>query len=362
MSSVNAVPGVNTLAGGASLTGAPSAASPAPLVEVSNLSVRFQNADATVHAVNGIDFTLHAGEVLGILGESGSGKSVTLKTLMRLLPEKKAHISGHMRVAGHDVLALDRAGLIAFRGRVASMIFQEPMLAFDPVFTIGQQIAETVLQHENVSRDAARARALEMLERVQIPSAKRRLDAYPHEMSGGMRQRAMIALALACRPQLLLADEPTTALDATVQIQILLLLRQLQKEMGMAVIFVTHDVGAAVEISDRIAVMYAGRFVETGDVRSVIRSPGHPYTQGLLAANVLPGTGIHAGKRGDRIEAIPGAPPNMVTLAPGCAFAPRCKWAEERCGTRVPEAVPAAEKTAAASVAHTVRCVRTGSS
>jgi len=325
-----------------------------PLVEVTNLSVHFRNADATVHAVNGVDFTLNAGEVLGILGESGSGKSVTLKTLMRLLPEKKTTIGGSMRVAGHDVLSLDRAGLIAFRGRVASMIFQEPMLAFDPVFTIGQQIAETVIQHEGVSRDAAMARALEMLERVQIPSAKRRLEAYPHEMSGGMRQRAMIALALACKPQLLLADEPTTALDATVQIQILLLLRQLQKEMGMAVIFVTHDVGAAVEVSDRIAVMYAGRFVETGDVRTVIRKPGHPYTQGLLAANVLPGTGIHAGKRGDRIEAIPGAPPNMVTLAPGCAFEPRCKWAEERCATKIPAPLPSADGGAS----HLVRCVR----
>ena len=324
------------------------------LVEVSKLSVRFDSTDATVHAVNGVDFSLKAGEVLGILGESGSGKSVTLKTLMRLLPEKKARIGGSMRVAGHDVLALDRAGLIAFRGRVASMIFQEPMLAFDPVFTVGQQIAETVIQHERISRAAATARALEMLERVQIPSAKRRLDAYPHEMSGGMRQRAMIALALACKPQLLLADEPTTALDATVQIQILLLLRQLQKEMGMAVIFVTHDVGAAVEVADRIAVMYAGRFIETGDVRSVIRSPGHPYTQGLLAANVLPGTGKNAGVRGDRIEAIPGAPPNMVTLPPGCAFAPRCKWAEDRCGTTL----PAEFSSATPGGPHVVRCVR----
>ena len=326
----------------------------APLVEVSNLTVRFKNADATVHAVNGVDFSLKAGEVLGILGESGSGKSVTLKTLMRLLPEKKTQIGGSMRVAGHDVLALDRAGLIAFRGRVASMIFQEPMLAFDPVFTVGQQIAETVIQHEGIGRDAALARALEMLERVQIPSAKRRLDAYPHEMSGGMRQRAMIALALACKPQLLLADEPTTALDATVQIQSLLLLSQLQKEMGMGVIFVTHDVGAAVEVADRIAVMYAGRFIETGDVRSVIRTPGHPYTQGLLAANVLPGTGKNAGVRGDRIEAIPGAPPNMVTLAPGCAFAPRCKWAENRCSTTL----PAEFSSATPRGPHVVRCVR----
>ena len=340
------------------MTTAAVARPPTPLVRVTDLTVRFVNHDASVHAVNGVSFDLERGEVLGILGESGSGKSVTLKTLMRLLPARKTRLGGAINVAGQDVMALDARGLTAYRGSVVSMIFQEPMLAFDPVFTIGYQIAEAVVQHEGVSRAAGMQRALEMLERVQIPSARRRLDAYPHEMSGGMRQRAMIALALACKPQLLLADEPTTALDATVQIQILLLLRQLQKEMGMAVIFVTHDVGAAVEVSDRIAVMYAGRFVETGDVRTVIRKPGHPYTQGLLAANVLPGTGIHAGQRGDRIEAIPGAPPNMVTLAPGCAFEPRCKWAEERCGTRVPEPLPSADGGASHGISHLVRCVR----
>jgi len=304
-----------------------------PLVEVKDLTVRFANSDATIHAVNGVSFTLNRGEVLGILGESGSGKSVTLKTLMRLLPERKTRLGGSMRVAGQDVLAMDRRALTAYRGKVVSMIFQEPMLAFDPVFTIGQQIVEAVIKHEGLSKTEARKRALEMLERVQIPSAARRLDAYPHELSGGMRQRAMIALALACKPALLLADEPTTALDATVQIQILLLLRELQKEFGMAVIFVTHDVGAAVEVSDRIAVMYAGRFIETGNIGQVIRAPRHPYSQGLLAANVLPGTA-----RGSRIEAIPGSPPNLTTVPPGCAFAPRCKYVQERCRADYPVA------------------------
>ena len=322
-----------------------------PLVQVEDLTVHFTNADATVHAVNGVSFTLERGEVLGILGESGSGKSVTLKTMMRLLPARKTRLGGSVKVAGHDVMNLDARGLTAYRGRVVAMIFQEPMLAFDPVFTIGQQIAEAVVKHEGVSNNAAMARALEMLERVQIPSARRRLAAYPHEMSGGMRQRAMIALALACKPQLLLADEPTTALDATVQIQILLLLRELQQEFGMAVIFVTHDVGVAVEVSDRIAVMYAGRFIETGGVRDIIRNPRHPYAQGLLAANVLPGAVATAGTARARIDAIPGSPPNLVKVPAGCAFAPRCKFAEDRCNASFPA-------PAAVSATHRVHCVR----
>jgi len=206
-----------------------------------------------------------------------------------------------------------------------SMIFQEPMLALDPVYTIGDQIAETVTRHLGLTWAQGRARALEMLEAVRIPSAKRRLEAYPHEMSGGMRQRAMIALALSCKPKVLLADEPTTALDATVQIQILLLLRELQREMGMAVIFVTHDIGVAVEISDRIAVMYGGRIVETGSLRDVVRAPKHPYTRGLLSST------IHGGQRGKRLEAIPGAPPRLDRLPEGCTFAPRCSLADAAC-------------------------------
>ena len=208
------------------------------------------------------------------------------------------------------MLALDDEELSAFRGQTVSMIFQEPALALDPVYTIGQQIAESVMRHEGKSQAEAMARALEMLEVVRIPSAKRRLDAYPHEMSGGMRQRAMIALALACKPKILLADEPTTALDATVQIQILLLLRELQREFGMSVIFVTHDIGVAIEICDRVAVMYAGQIVEQGTLSQIVRSPIHPYARGLLASTV------HGAKRGQRLETIPGTPPSLDKAPP----------------------------------------------
>ncbi len=302
------------------------------LVEVRDLHVTFSGAQ-TVHAVNGVSFDLAAGEVLGILGESGSGKSVTLKTLLRILPENRTTISGSLKVGGQDILALEGRALARHRGGTVSMIFQDPMLALDPVYSIGEQIAEAVMIHEGVSHSAAMTRALEMLECVRIPSAKTRLKAYPHEMSGGMRQRAMIALALACRPKVLLADEPTTALDATVQIQILLLLRELQKDFGMAAIFVTHDIGVAVEVSDRLAVMYAGAFVETGTVREIIREPRHPYTKGLLAAN------LHGAMKGTRLDAIPGAPPALNEPPKACSFAPRCALVEERCRTAVPERV-----------------------
>jgi peptide/nickel transport system ATP-binding protein len=295
-----------------------------PIVDIRDLRVRF-TGERTVHALNGVDVTLHEGEVLGLLGESGSGKSVTLKALLRMLPPRRSTITGSIRVGGKDVMALDEPELEHLRGGVASMIFQEPMLALDPVYTIGDQIAETVVRHEGASWADGRKRALDMLERVRIPSARRRLESYPHEMSGGMRQRAMIALALSCHPRLLLADEPTTALDATVQIQILLLLRELQRELGMAVIFVTHDIGVAVEICDRIAVMYAGRIVETGTTRDVVKSPSHPYTRGLLSSTVL------GARRGTPLDAIPGAPPRLDRLPDGCAFAPRCTLAEPIC-------------------------------
>jgi peptide/nickel transport system ATP-binding protein len=225
------------------------------------------------------------------------------------------------------------------------MIFQEPMTALDPVFKIGTQIAETIVRHEGTSYTVAERRALDLLELVQIPSAKQRLNAYPFELSGGLRQRAVIAMALSCRPKLLLADEPTTALDATVQIQILLLLRRLQQELGMGVIFVTHDLGVAGEIADRIAVMYAGRFIEEGPTGALMRGPLHPYTQGLLGATV------HPGMRGKRLVTIPGAPPNLERLPQGCAFAPRCSQAEPACLTEVPSVRrPCADRAA--------RCVR----
>jgi peptide/nickel transport system ATP-binding protein len=299
------------------------------LVEVNALNVSF-HGERTVHAVNDLSFSLGEGEVLGLLGESGSGKSVTLRALMRLLPRKRTQITGGIKVLGRDVLALDDDELSAFRGQTVSMIFQEPGLALDPVYTIGRQIAETVMRHEGKSHAEGRARALEMLEVVRIPSAKRRLDAYPHEMSGGMRQRAMIALALACRPKILLADEPTTALDATVQIQILLLLRELQREFGMSVVFVTHDIGVAIEICDRVAVMYAGQIVEQGTLRQIVRSPVHPYARGLLASTV------HGAKRGARLETIPGTPPSLDKPPVSCAFAPRCSVAESHCAEALP--------------------------
>ena len=301
-----------------------------PLVRVRNLTVAFTGGPRPVHAVNGVDFDLAPGEVLGVIGESGSGKSVTLRALLRILPPKRTRIGGTVSVAGKDVLALSGRELEDYRGGVASMIFQEPMLAFDPVFSIGDQIAESVMRHRGVDRAAARKRALEMLERVQIPNADRRLNAYPHEMSGGMRQRAMIALALACEPKVLLADEPTTALDATVQIQILLLLRELQRDMGMSVIFVTHDVGVACEVADRVAVMYAGRMVESGTVSEVMQHPQHPYTSGLLSSIV------RGDLRGQRIEAIPGSPPDLANLPGGCSFAPRCKFVKDECRAEVP--------------------------
>ncbi|MBB5690000.1 peptide/nickel transport system ATP-binding protein [Roseomonas alkaliterrae] len=316
----------------------------APLVRARNLTVRFVSRDATVHAVNGVDLDLAQGEVLCLLGESGSGKSVTLRALMKLLP-RQARVGGEIMVAGRDVQAMDERALADFRGGDVAMIFQEPMTALDPVFTIGRQIAEAVQRHEGVSRAAADARALELLELVQIPSAKRRLAAYPHELSGGLRQRAMIAVALACKPRLLLADEPTTALDATVQIQVLLLLRELQERLGMGVIFVTHDLGVAGEIADRVAVMYAGRVVEEAPVVPFMAAPMHPYAQGLLGATV------HAGMRGKRLTTIPGAPPSLETEPVTCAFAPRCALAQEDCLAGVPEARAMGE-------GRMVRCLR----
>jgi peptide/nickel transport system ATP-binding protein len=303
----------------------------APLAEIRDLSVRFVSREATVHAVNGVSFSVQPGEVLCILGESGSGKSVTLRALMRLLPPRRTRIEGSVRVGGEDVLAMSARALRDLRGGLVSMIFQEPMTALDPVYTVGQQIGEALRRHTGIGRSAARARALELLELVRIPSPERRLDAYPHELSGGLRQRAMIAMALSCNPRLLLADEPTTALDATVQVQVLILLRRLQRELGMGMIFVTHDLGVAAEIADTVAVMYAGRIVESGPVAQVLGAPAHPYTAGLLASTV------HGQPRERDIDAIPGSPPDMRKLPPGCSFAPRCTRRMPACRQTVPE-------------------------
>lgn len=318
-----------------------------PVLDIRGLTVTFGGGPKPVRALDGVDLTLGRGEVIALLGESGSGKSVTLRSILRLHPPKRSRIEGSIKVEGVDVTTLEGRALEAFRGKTVSMVFQEPMLAMDPVYTVGQQIMEAVRNHENISAADARARALEMLTLVRIPSPERRLQAYPHEMSGGMRQRAMIALALSSKPRILLADEPTTALDATVQVQVLLLLRELQRELGLSMIFVTHDISVAVEVADRIAVMYAGRIVEAGTVRDVIRAPRHPYTIGLLS------TRAHGGRlEGHRLPAIPGSPPDLANLPPGCAFAPRCAIAAEACRASVPEAVDLGG-------GHRVRCFRT---
>jgi len=316
---------------------------PEPAVQVTGLDVRFHVDGTTVYAVNDLSLSVAAGEVLAIVGESGSGKSVTLKALMRLLDPRLTTLTGRIAVGGHDVLALDEAALSAYRGKVAALVFQEPLVALDPIFTIGTQIAETVMRHEGLGRAAADARALDMLRRVRIAVSEQRLKAYPHELSGGMRQRAMMALALACRPLVLLADEPTTALDTTVQMQILLLLRELQRDLGMAVMFVTHDLGVAVEVADRISVMYGGRIVETGPVAAIARSPRHPYTRGLFASTPSRLT------RGRRLQAIPGTPPILRAPPEGCSFAPRCALVRAECR----QAVPPVE---AVGDGHTVRC------
>ncbi len=317
------------------------------LVDMSDLSVAFTGGRSPVRAVNGVSLQVRRGETVALIGESGSGKSVTLRTMLMLHAARRTQLGGRLVVAGRDVLGMKDRELADYRGKVASMIFQEPLLALDPVYTVGAQIVESIRRHESVSAAEAHARALKLFERVRIPSPERRLAAYPHEMSGGMRQRAMIALALACNPQLLLADEPTTALDATVQIQVLILLRELQQELGLSIVFVTHDIGAALEVADRIAVMYAGRIVEEGTARELIRAPRHPYTLALLRSRAH-----GAMDKGQRLVTIAGSPPDLSKLPPGCAFAERCPWADPSCRTQQPPAVEIAP-------GHRARCLHT---
>jgi peptide/nickel transport system ATP-binding protein len=314
------------------------------LLSVKDLHVTFKTPDRTVHAVNGVSFDVKRGETLGILGESGSGKSVTLRSILKLHPAHRTKWSGSISLEGDEILTMNGTDLADLRGNRVAMIFQEPATAFDPVFTIGNQIAETVRRHTGKSHAESMTRAKELLELVRIPSPAQRLKAYPHEMSGGMRQRAMIALALSCNPSLLLADEPTTALDATVQIQVLLLIRELQRELDLGVIFVTHDIGVAVEVSDRVGVMYAGKLVELASVEQMVDTPKHPYSRGLLASTV------HDGMRGQRLEAIPGAPPDLGDVPTACSFAPRCKFVEPKCLAAPPPLDSVGDH-------HLVRCV-----
>ena len=301
------------------------------MIRLHDLQVEFRQSGKRIQAVNGVNLTVEEGEVVALIGESGSGKSVTLRAMMRLHPDRATHYGGRLEIAGHDVLCMGKNDLARLRGKTIAMIFQEPLLALDPVYTLGEQIVETIRRHEPISKAEARARALQLFERVRIPSPERRLDTYPHEMSGGMRQRAMIALALACGPQVLLADEPTTALDATVQIQILLLLRELQRELGLSIVFVTHDIGAAAEVADRMAVMYAGRIVEQGPAAELLTRPRHPYTRALLKSRAE-----GAMQKGRRLETIGGAPPDLSRLPAGCAFAERCAHASDVCHSAQP--------------------------
>lgn len=317
----------------------------APLLEIRNLDLWFDTEQGRVHAVRGVSLGVRAGKTLGIVGESGCGKSVTCHSILRLTPGNGI-MAGQILFDAQDLASFDEARLTRLRGHEIAMIFQEPLSALNPVHTIGGQIAESLHLHRGMDKAAARAETLRLLERVGIPEAQRRLREYPHQLSGGMNQRTMIAMALACRPRVLLADEPTTALDATVQIQILLLLRELQRDLGMATIIVTHDLGVACEVADKMAVMYAGRFVETGSSVDVMETPRHPYTRGLFQSTV------HGGMRGAPLDPIPGSPPDLAELPPGCAFAPRCPAYEPACDGRVPDMV----EVARAQFARCIRC------
>lgn len=307
------------------------AAPAAPMLDISGLNVAYRGGAGWTPVVRGVDLTLQPGRALVLLGESGSGKSVTLRAMVGLLREEGARVDGRVRVGGADVTAMTPAELLRLRGGTVGFIFQEPMTALDPVFRIGDQIAETIVQHKGTSWRQAMATARELFDLVQISSAERRLRAYPNELSGGLRQRAMIAMAMSCEPQLLLADEPTTALDATVQIQVLLLLREIQKERGTSMVFVTHDLGVAAEIADEVAVMYAGRIVEHGSAGQVLLNPSHPYTRALTDCVV------QGSYRDHRLGELKGSPPDLAQLPPGCSFAPRCVRRADACLRGEPE-------------------------
>ena len=316
-----------------------------PFLEVRNLNTTFSMpGDIVINAVNGVSFSLEKGRVYALLGESGSGKSVTLRSILRVLPKRRAHVSGEVWLDGVELLSLPEGEMRNVRGRKVSMIFQEPIAAFDPIYTCGKQIEEGIVRHQQLSRKEASQKTKELLQMVQIPEAERRLRSYPHELSGGMRQRMMIAGALACDPDILLADEPSTSLDVTVQAQILALIRDLQKRLGMAVIFVTHDLGVVAEIADEVAVMYGGRIVEHGPVGEVLKHPAHPYTQGLLEAVV------QGKQKGHRLAPIPGVPPDLSRLPPGCSFAPRCSYVHDECRHAIPAERPV-------NTQHMARCI-----
>jgi oligopeptide/dipeptide ABC transporter ATP-binding protein len=319
-----------------------------PLLKVSNLKTYFFTEDGVVKAVDGVDFYVYPGEVLGLVGESGCGKSVTSLSIMRLIGIPGKVVDGSILFEGKEILTLPEDEMVHMRGNRMSMIFQQPQSSLNPVFKVGDQVAEVLQIHQGMPKDAAWTKAVDLLRLVGIPDAQRKAHAFPHEMSGGQAQRVMIAMALALNPQLLIADEPTTALDVTIQAQILDLMRGLRSQMNTAVILITHDLGVIAEMADRVAVMYAGRIVEETDVNQIFERPLHPYTQGLIASIPV------LGQVKDKLDVIPGTVPNLINLPVGCRFAPRCRSRVEHglgiCTKIEPELLPAPTKE------HTVRC------
>ena len=316
-----------------------------PVLRVEGLVTSFPDGQGgRLAVVDGISFSVHEGQVLALVGESGCGKSMTAFSILRLVPKPGRIGPGHISVCGKDVLSLPVAEMSSVRGSDAAMIFQEPMTSLNPVQTVGDQVIEAIRLHERVSKRAARARVVELFESVRIPDAADRVDAYPHELSGGLKQRVMIAMALSLRPKLLIADEPTTALDVTIQAQILELMRELQRESGTAILLITHDLGVVNELADRIAVMYAGRVVEEGTRETVLSGARHPYTQGLLRS--IPSRAV----RGERLAEIEGVVPQPVDWPEGCRFSTRCPRVEGRCRAQMPELL-------ALSESHTSRCL-----
>jgi len=320
---------------------------PQPLLEVRDLRVEFKTRRGTALVLGGVDLALKAGETLCVVGESGCGKSMTALALLRLIPTPPGRISaGQVMFQGEDLLQASDERMRAVRGNRISMIFQEPMTSLNPVFTVGDQIGESLRLHAGLDAAAARAQAIEMLRQVGIAAPERRVDEYPHQLSGGMRQRVMIAMALACRPDILIADEPTTALDVTVQAQIFDLLRELQRDKGTAIVLITHDMGAVAEMADRVLVMYAGRVVEEGHATQVLGQPGHPYTQGLI--DCLPELGSSQQSERHDLAEIAGMVPSIWELGTGCAFRERCPQALARCAHELPPMFALADSTTAA--------------
>lgn len=317
------------------------------IIDVRSLKTQFYSSRGVVRAVNNVGFTVRKGEILGIVGESGSGKTVIALSILRLIPFPGKIVSGEVFFRGEDILRKSVSDMTKVRGAGIGMIFQDPMSCLNPVFTIEDQLTSGILAHQNISRQEARDISVSMLKTVNIPDAERRILSYPHEFSGGMKQRVMIALALSCRPELLIADNPTTALDSTIQLQFLNMILELRKKLGMSILYITHDFGVVAKLCDRVAILYAGEIIELGSVFNVLLKPKHPYTRELI--NSTPTLGMH----NKLIEPIPGKQPNMASLPDGCKFADRCKMAKESCSEKDIELV----ETGDADQRHSVRCI-----